>query len=136
MSDYEVHRARDIDEAIELASKFRDEKQYDWFRGQVRTEWPPYSSLMRRLLKDPDALTTQKGRLFRLAEWLGRTPGLEAMVQDTDAFFAIAQHYGIPTHYIDFTTDPAVAGFFAADTKEPVPPGTESCIFCLDSADL
>jgi FRG domain len=45
------------------------------------------------------------------------------------------QHDGIPTNCIDFTTDPAVAGFFAADTKAPPTEGM-SCIYCLDTKNL
>ncbi|MBM3526287.1 MAG: FRG domain-containing protein, partial [Alphaproteobacteria bacterium] len=67
--------------------------------------------------------------------WLAETPGFERIGDDHDAVFAIAQHHGLPTHYLDFTTDPAVAGFFAADTDNPEP-GAESCIFCLNSNDL
>ena len=63
------------------------------------------------------------------------TPGVEQFANDTNAFFAIAQHYGIPTDYIDFTTDPGVAGYFACDTRTPEP-GTDSCIYCLDCHDL
>jgi len=36
-------------------------------------------------------------------------------------FVPIAQHYGIPNHYIDFTTDPGVAGFFARTSATPSP---------------
>lgn len=132
----EIFRVTDVDAAIELASEFRDQKRYDWFRGQVRAEWRPHSRLMRLQQLDPSAWeTVHKPRLLRFGEWLQKTPGLEAIGDDRDAAFAVAQHHGLPTHYLDFTTDPAVAGFFAADSKKPEP-GSESCIFCLNSADL
>jgi hypothetical protein len=132
----EVYRVSDVDEAIDLASRFRDEKRYDWFRGQVRSDWLPHTSLMRLQLRDPAAWdNTYKSRFVRFYHWLENTPGLTALSKDVDSVFAIAQHYGLPTHYLDFTTDPAVAGFFAADTDSPEP-GQESCILCLDSADL
>jgi FRG domain len=44
-------------------------------------------------------------------------------------------HYGIPTEYIDFTTDAGVAGFFAVDTTN-LPNEGKSCIFCLNMDDL
>jgi hypothetical protein len=36
---------------------------------------------------------------------------------DIHLTFAVAQHYGLRTHYIDFTTDPMVAAFFATHSK-------------------
>jgi hypothetical protein len=50
-------------------------------------------------------------------------------------FFAVLQHYGIATGYLDFTTDPAVAGFFATDGAD-VEQGRVCTIYCLDSANL
>ena len=131
----ETFRVRNVDEAIELSSKFRREGRYDWFRGQVNAEWKPYPSLMRRELHEPGAIIQPQMRLMRFMNWLIETPGLEPLARDADVIMAIAQHHGIPTHYLDFTTDPAVAGFFAADAKslDGIP---ESCIFCLDSKDL
>lgn len=129
------YRAKDVDEAIELAARLQEEKGYDLFRGQVRSEWRPHTSLVRMHMRDPDALEGIQRQMVRFQNWLLRTPGLEDIGKDTDATIAIAQHYGIPTSYLDFTTDPAVAGFFAAHTAEPQIE-IESCIFCLDSSDL
>ena len=36
-----------------------------------------------------------------------------------DSPFAFAQHHGIPTRYLDWTWDPVVAAFFAADGADP-----------------
>jgi len=131
-----VYRVSDIDEAIELASEFRDKGIYDWFRGQVRSDWLPHSSLFRLHLKHRDDWGEKYYQKFiRFWDWIKNTQGLEEICNDTNAIFAVAQHYGLPTSYLDFSTDPAVAGFFAADTDSPEI-GIESCIFCLDSSDL
>ena len=129
------YQAKDVDEAIEVATKLREKDGYDLFRGQVRSEWKPYTSLMRLLEGDANALGEVRQKMSRFFAWLQATPGLSAIAENEDAAIAIAQHYGIPTHFLDFTTEPAVAGFFAADTASPQL-GTESCIFCLKSADL
>jgi len=42
----------------------------------------------------------------------------------------------LPTNYIDFTTSPEVAGFFAADNPKGHLLDAESCIVCLETADL
>jgi hypothetical protein len=132
----EIFRAPNVDAAIDLASQFHKEQRYDLFRGQTRAEWLPYSSL-RRLRPDGEGELdpVHQARIFRFLQWLQNTPGLVKISKDPHVAFAIAQHYGIPTNYLDFTTDPAVAGFFAADTSAPIA-GMESCIFCLNSADL
>ena len=62
-------------------------------------------------------------------------PELQQIAQDPNAFYAVAQHYGIPTPYLDFTTEPAIAGFFACDTQSPEP-GSDSCIYCLNTEDI
>ena len=49
---------------------------------------------------------------------------------------AIAQHYGLPTRFIDFTTEPRVAAFFASDIRSDSQPPEEAAILCLDSKDF
>lgn len=68
----------------------------------------------------------------RFDHWVRSTPGLEEIAASSDAVIAIAQHYGMPTSFLDFTTDPLVAGYFASVSDEPPDFGTESCIYCLD----
>ena len=50
----------------------------------------------------------------------------------------MAQHYGLPTTLIDFSTEPKVAAFFSAHDAKPPKDGEEdvSCIICLDPANL
>jgi hypothetical protein len=43
---------------------------------------------------------------------------------------AIAQHHGVPTRLLDFTYDPLVAAFFAAD--EPPDSAERICVWCID----
>jgi hypothetical protein len=135
MKSFETYRAADVHEAIEPARTLRLEKGYDLFRGQLRAEWPPYTSLTRLQLREPTSLQIAQEALHRSWQWLRQTPGLQEIREDVDATFAVAQHYGIPTHYLDFTTDPSIAGFFASDS-DVVPSGIDSRIFCVNSAHL
>lgn len=41
------------------------------------------------------------------------------------------QHYGVPTHYVDFTTEPEIAGFFAA-VDRGAKLNEQGCITCVD----
>lgn len=134
----EVYEVADIEEGVELANKFKDDATYDWFRGQTRG-WAPHSSLYRLQHGSDaeDSIAANRRRLPMFFSWLSDIPELCYLLEPkhVHSAFAIIQHYGIPTHYIDFSTDPGVAGFFAADTKTP-PVGEKSCIYCLDSRDL
>lgn len=126
-----------VEEAIELASNLKREGKYNWFRGQVRAAWLPTSSSERRL--QGGATTSELNKdLDRFLDWAALIPEL-AYLQDManeHSLFAIRQHYGYPTTYIDFTTDPSVAGFFASDTPKPPEDGAVSAIFCLNTEDL
>jgi len=126
------HRARDVQDAIRLASALKNQGSYDWFRGQLQN-WPLRSSFVR-LGKEQEQEGLERAKRF--IGWAKSTPGLEALVQDVDATCAVAQHYGIPTNYIDFTTSVEVAGFFAADNPHDHPLSGECCILCLNTSDL
>jgi len=133
----ETYNVANIEEAVELGNQLKEKGLYNWFRGQVR-DWKPVSSFFRiqetRSQEKEDAVR-ERIRLF--CDWLRKTPGLEYLLQPdrVNDCYAIMQHYGIPTHYIDFTTDPSVAGYFAADTIEPPQEG-HACIYCLNTDDL
>jgi hypothetical protein len=131
-----IHRAADIQEAVHLANRFKEDGTYDLFRGQTQ-EWAPHSSLIRKFL-DPDksVYTLALKQLEQFALWVSKTPGLGEIAKNDDAMLAVAQHYGIPTPLLDFSRDPGTAGFFASDAKKPLPEGTTSCIYCLNWADL
>ncbi len=133
----EIYHVGNVEEAVALANKLKAEGQYDWFRGQVR-DWPPHSSLIRHRARKDDAVEYDaEHRLDLFCNWVNSIPELQYLMQPKHVhdLFAIMQHYGIPTHYIDFTTDPAVAGFFAADTATP-PTAANACIYCLNTEDL
>jgi hypothetical protein len=124
-----------IEEAVALAERFRQEGRYDLFRGQ-RENWPVVPTLAR--LGEEGQKEAQERLKFFFA-WLQEQPELTELAdrQDpciVDQKYAVAQHYGIPTSFCDFTTEPAVAGFFAS-SKDADGKGT-SVIVCCDSADL
>lgn len=132
-----VFEAANAEEAVELAQSFKVEGRYHWFRGQVR-DWPPYSSLHRiNASSDTGRRERAERRLHLLIDWVRQTPELAYLLnpEHVHDLFGIMQHYGIATNYIDFTTEPAVAGFFAADTTTPPTEG-RACIYCLNTQNL
>jgi len=133
------YQASSIEEAVEIAYQLKADGEFDWFRGQVQEEWFPVSSLYRvKEKRDQAAYERVVRRVTMFYRWLDETPELKYLQepQHVNDFFAIMQHYGIPTDYLDFTTDPGIAAFFSADTKSPPTGNGLSCIYCLDSKDL
>jgi hypothetical protein len=133
-----IYHASGVQEAVEMAEKFKDDGVYDWFRGQTR-DWPPISS-MARCNTDPARQKNAHERYAMFFEWLRRVPEMRSYANFDDernvhSVFAMLQHYGVPTHYIDFTTDAGVAGFFASDSVAQEL-GTTACIYCLNTQDL
>lgn len=128
-----IHRVDSLAAALALAERLRSAGDADWFRGQVRN-WPLVSSFGRRDEAQRDAALR---RFTTFQRWLERVPELAALAADVDAALAVAQHYGLPTHLVDFSTEPRIAAFFAAhDAPSEVREGDEGCIICLSTADL
>src|SRR3954469_19659662 len=95
-----VYNAKDVHHAVEMAEGFRSQGRYDWFRGQVQP-WSPHSTLFRVFeSKDKERIERAQKRIASFVLWARHTQGLEAIAEDRDALIAVAQHYGIPTHYI------------------------------------
>lgn len=126
-----------VEEAIQLAESLKQQGEYNWFRGQERAEWLPSSSLERRL-KAGSNIEELDEEVSRFLDWARNVPELAYLENPSNehALYAILQHYGYPTSYIDFTTEPSVAGFFASDTTQQLEEGTISSIFCLNTKDL
>src|SRR4028118_418313 len=125
-----IYRTKDAAEAVALATELKLNGTYDWFRGQI-SNWPLKSSFAR--LK-PEAVDETMQKLTRFQHWVKMTPGLEQLADHADSIIAVAQHYGLPTNFIDFTTDPKVAGFFSSYGTPAE--GLDSCIMCLNTSDL
>jgi len=125
-----IYKAANVQEALVLATEFKQMGKYDWFRGQIQN-WPLVSSFARLKMEEVDE-ALQKAARFE--HWFKTTPGLEDIAANTDMGIAVAQHYGLPTTFVDFTTEPAVAGFFASHGRPAAV--RPSCIMCLDTVDL
>ena len=126
----EIYHTADIEEALQLAKKFKNSGKYNLFRGQAQN-WPVISSLGRLL---PDLNPEIQKRIERLFLFFDSNPVLHKYKSDVDWFWAVAQHYGIQTNYIDFTSNPEVAAYFATNSKANTP-DKESVIVCLNEND-
>lgn len=121
-----------VEEAVRVAEQLKRPGRTYWFRGQEKG-WPLRSSLVR---VRPEDRQRALEKLARYEAWVKHTPGLQNLVSNTDAAIAVGQHYGLPTNFVDFTTQPQIAGFFASENAVRVETADLACIICLDVEDL
>lgn len=129
------HIVSNITEAVKFASDWKAKGTHSWFRGQNQP-WPLVSSLSR-VTDDPQKFEWSQARIGHFCSWVKDMPALKHLLEEehVHALFAVLQHYGVLTHYVDFTTEPDIAGFFAAYGPD-VAPGTQGCIICIDPDDM
>jgi hypothetical protein len=120
-------KVANVDEAVTLACLFAHTRECDLFRGQVQ-DWPPAPSILRGLWSKPDEIND---RWTRFRAWAESEPAVATY--DLKSLWAIAQHYGLPSHMLDFSRNPRVAGFFATHGKADRPEAPEA-IYCVNSA--
>lgn len=99
-----------------------------WLRGQADSTWALQPKLHR-----VDALLRRELDLLHEFEvhasgYLGR--GLSAAWEVT----CVAQHFGLPTRLLDWTTLPAIALYFATSRGSGGPSETDGSIYVLDPA--
>lgn len=102
-----------IDEAVALAERFKAAGSYRYFRGQRDSTWSVQSSFARL----DEARRQEEIRKFeQFYQWVKESVELLPYLQDDDGIIATAQHHGIAaTTFIDFSSEPEVAGWFATD---------------------
>lgn len=127
----EEYRISNLTEALNLARHFKVSGKYDLFRGQGQN-WEVIPTMGRL---DKSGLKKVKEKLERLHYYLQTHKPLEKFVSDIDWFYAVAQHYGLPTSYIDFSTSVKVAAFFATNSKSNKV-GQDCVIICLRENDF
>lgn len=129
-----VHSVASIEDAVVLAERFRRQGRYDLFRGQ-REDWPVLATLARL---DRAGVSGAERRMQRFFGWVEAQPELHALADREDLAlvdqkYAIAQHYGLPTLFCDFTVDPRIAAYFAG-TPAAARGAGDSVIVCCNSA--
>jgi hypothetical protein len=125
--------AANIAEAIGIATEGMRSGEWNLFRGQTNADWFVTSSA-ERLPK------SERGHAFeqvkRLVGWANTITAMKPYFSNPDSLWAIAQHYGLKTNFIDFSDDPRVAAFFACDMKAEPAKDQSAAIICLNSDDF
>ncbi len=115
------------DEALTFCRQMLKDGEVDFFRGQTK-DWPSIApSLLRGEV--PQRQIAVKV-LEHFAEWANSVPQMIRYWGNKTQITAIAQHYGIPTSFLDLTSDPAVAAVFAA-TSSDISTDHEAVIYCF-----
>lgn len=127
----QTYKTKNIEEALKLAMKFQESGKYNLFRGQARN-WEVKSTAGRLSGKKFEKAKEQLERIFL---FFNQDKTLKKYCKEIDSYFAIAQHYGIPTNYIDFTESVEVAFYFATNSKSNKL-GEECSIICLNENDF
>lgn len=106
-----IYKVNSADAALELAKKFQADGTFDLFRGQVKN-WPLVSSFGRQNKKKRKECEAEYHRFFRFCS---ENEILKTYLtpDSYDKIIGIAQHYGIPTNFVDFTSNVEVAMSFA-----------------------
>lgn len=125
------YKVANLKEALALANEFKLSNQYNLFRGQAQN-WQVVPTVGRLSSKSFDNAKELISRLYYFFET--NTP-LKKFINNVDWFYAVAQHYGIPTSYIDFSTKPEIAAFFATNSGDNKI-GEDCVIICLNETDF
>jgi hypothetical protein len=80
------------------------------FRGQRDASW----SISPSIEREPDRAQADSALWRFIAAFMHLSRMADGPVPE-DAYIAAAQHYGLPTPFVDFSWDPRIAGFFASD---------------------
>ncbi len=126
-----TYKTKNIEEALKLAKKFQKSGKYNLFRGQAKN-WEVIPTAGRLSKKNFEKSKEQIERIFL---FFNTDKTLQKYCKEVDSYFAIAQHYGIPTNYIDFTESVEVAFYFATNSKSNKI-DEECSIICLNEKDF
>ncbi|MBZ6076885.1 FRG domain-containing protein [Microvirga puerhi] len=126
------HYFDSANEALAFCRELTKAGTADLFRGQTK-DWPRITPSLFR----GDDLQREKAVaiLTQFIEWANAVPQMGRYWGDDQQIIAIAQHYGIPTPYLDLTTDPETAAIFAAVSSESAP-NVQAVIYCFRRDDL
>ncbi len=110
---------------IEAIQEFAESKNYRVFwRGQANFEWGLTSSLVRKLMifgsVDDKLINRIEDKILDEASTWIQDFSNNNKYQYPLAKLAYLQHHKVPTRLIDFTSDPWIAVFFAAEGPENI----------------
>lgn len=126
------HYLGSADKALAFCHRLAKAGMADLFRGQTK-DWP---TITPSLLRGNDVQRKKAVTILtQFIEWANAVPQMGRYWGNNQQITAIAQHYGIPTSYLDLTTDPGTAAAFAAVSNE-TESEEQAVIYCFKRDDL
>lgn len=114
-------------EAVAKCQELLAAGKADFFRGQTH-DWPKLlPSLSRR---EGEEKVRAAAELAAFLEWAQAVPQMAPYWSSMAAMTAIAQHYSVPTTFLDLTTSPEVALLFSK-TEAEIPSNSKSVLYCF-----
>ena len=126
-----IYRVNSPQEALDLANKFKKQGRFNLFRGQ-NEDWPLIPSIHRL---SPQNREKARQRSWMLMDYLYSIPETVKYADSANLTLGIAQHYGIPTDFVDFTRAPEIALFFATHSKKELS-GKNGVIICINKSEF
>ncbi|MCW5728360.1 FRG domain-containing protein [Parvibaculum sp.] len=127
----EIH-VESAEAALEKCWQLVRDGRADLFRGQT-CDWPKLVPSIFRASDDDRTAAIEELEYFK--EWASFVPQMAAYKGDSISITAIAQHYGIPTTFLDLTTSPEIALLFAKQSGG-CSEFSEAVIYCFLEAGL
>ena len=119
--------------ALKICADLKRKRKASLFRGQTQ-DWPTILPALFRLGgAEREQSTTH---LARFIEWASAVPQMASYCESSEALTAIAQHYGIPTTFLDLTDSPEIALLFAKREHDAGEDATKAVIYCFAEAEL
>ena len=112
--DGHVYSAPTAEAALAFAQEQQSQGVYQFFRGQENSSWQPITSWARVSPERKESVTERVNQFLGYTRRVAKESGIE---YSNDALVGIAQHYGLPTTFLDLTTDPVVAAMFACPSN-------------------
>ena len=110
---YVQYDVENVTAAQKLAKSLLERGQYKYFRGQRDAKWKVQSTIARLNATEREA---ELDKLAAFYEWAHSSNKIAPYLHNDDKLLATAQHHAIAaTPFIDFTTEPGVAAWFATD---------------------
>lgn len=107
---------------------YTDSKEWI-FRGQGSSEWPLATSLSRKALpKNRSRREIEKTLIHDFRRKMHHFKGQNEHIESDVEIIAYMQHHGSPTRFLDWSSSPYVASFFAYEKNEKTAP----CVWAIN----